>query len=281
MLPPAPFDPVSDDGPDDPAFPSGLTAVTFHSHGARLVGRFFVAAGPGPHPVALLLHGFPGSEPNADLGHALRRAGWNVFFFHYRGSWGSEGAFAISRALEDVSSALDYALSPEVRDRFRSAAGGAVLVGHSMGGFLALHAAASDPRVRAAVSIGAFDFGAFGERLAADEAARAATTQAWESNCAPLRGTSAPEVVEEVVSRRGELRLCGLAPRLCAVPLLLAYSERDQVSTAALHHHPVAAALRSAGALQLTVRAFDCDHMFAQVRLRLAREVLGWLAALD
>jgi pimeloyl-ACP methyl ester carboxylesterase len=53
----------------------------------------YVAAGKGPHPTLLLLHGFPGNEQNLDLAQAARRAGWNVLTLHYRGSWGSPGPF--------------------------------------------------------------------------------------------------------------------------------------------------------------------------------------------
>jgi uncharacterized protein len=30
-------------------------------------------------------------QRNLDLAHAMRRAGWNVVFFHYQGAWGSGG----------------------------------------------------------------------------------------------------------------------------------------------------------------------------------------------
>ena len=33
--------------------------------------------GLGPHPVVIMLHGFPGNEKNLDLAQSIRRAGWD------------------------------------------------------------------------------------------------------------------------------------------------------------------------------------------------------------
>ena len=51
-----------------------------------LAGMMLGANGQGPHPTIVLLHGFPGNEKNLDLAQSLRRAGYNVLFFHYRGA---------------------------------------------------------------------------------------------------------------------------------------------------------------------------------------------------
>jgi pimeloyl-ACP methyl ester carboxylesterase len=63
------------------------------SHGAMLNAFVYIAAGVGPHPAVVLLHGFPGNERNLDLAQDMRRAGWDVLYFNYRGSWGSPGDF--------------------------------------------------------------------------------------------------------------------------------------------------------------------------------------------
>ena len=70
---------------------SGLEGVVITSAGSKLLGALYCAAGAGPHPTALVLHGIPGLEKNTDIAYALRDAGWNALVFHYRGCWGSEG----------------------------------------------------------------------------------------------------------------------------------------------------------------------------------------------
>ena len=100
----------------DPApvkdFPPTMDSPDIMSHGSRLNAIIYVAAGSEAHGTVLLMHGFTGNEQNLDLAYVIRRAGWNVLFSHYRGSWGSTGTFSFSNALEDTQAALDFARDP-------------------------------------------------------------------------------------------------------------------------------------------------------------------------
>jgi len=106
------------------------------SHGCRLNAIIYLAAGAESHGTVLLLHGFPGNEQNLDLAYSIRRAGWNVLFPHYRGSWGSAGTFSFSNAIEDTQAALDFLRDPANAKKYRIDTKKIVLVGHSMGGFM-------------------------------------------------------------------------------------------------------------------------------------------------
>ena len=82
-----PYDPVSMDPPKpDVTYPPVLHELLIPSNGVMLSGFMLGANGKGPHPTVVLLHGFPGNEKNLDLAQSLRRAGYNVLFFHYRGA---------------------------------------------------------------------------------------------------------------------------------------------------------------------------------------------------
>jgi dipeptidyl aminopeptidase/acylaminoacyl peptidase len=140
----------------------GITGVTFTSYGHRLLGTLYLARGSEPKPTALLLHGCPGLQQNGDLAVALRDCGWNSLIFHYRGSWGSGGRYDLRTVPADVTAAVDHLTSaayPSVDPRRLA------VVGHSLGGWAAILAAAHDPRLRAvaacgaAVDIGALDLG--------------------------------------------------------------------------------------------------------------------------
>ena len=140
----------------------GITGVTFTSDGHRLLGTLYLARGGEPKPTALLLHGCPGFQQNGDLAVALRDRGWNSLIFHYRGSWGSGGCYDLRAVPADVTAAVDHLASgayPPVNP------GRLAVVGHSLGGWAAILAAAHDPRLRAvavcaaAVDIGALDLG--------------------------------------------------------------------------------------------------------------------------
>ena len=85
-----------------------MAYVRIPSHGAQINGVLYTASGAGPHPALIFLHGFPGNEQNLDLAQAVRRAGFDVLTLHYRGSWGSPGAFSFSHAIEDSDAAVQF-----------------------------------------------------------------------------------------------------------------------------------------------------------------------------
>lgn len=129
-------------------FDAGLDGVTFFSKGSKLLGGLYRAAGEGPRPTVLLLHGLPGIEKNLDIAYALRDAGWNCLYFHYRGSWGSEGVYSLAGLHDDLLAATDWLQGQPCIDSNRLA-----LVGHSAGGYLALMAGALDLRFQAVVAL--------------------------------------------------------------------------------------------------------------------------------
>jgi len=129
-------------------FKARIDGVHFSSKGCKLLGGFYGAAGETPRPTVILLHGVPGVEKNLDLAYALRDAGWNVLYFHYRGSWGSEGNYSLNGILDDVEAAMDWVLGQTSVDKERIA-----LAGNSIGGYATLAAGAADLRFEALASL--------------------------------------------------------------------------------------------------------------------------------
>ena len=101
------------DPPRDAAYPCAQPAVADSLARRWNERRAVRGGGQGPAPDVILLHGLPGNERNLDLAQAIRRAGWDVLTFTYRGAWGSPGDFSIANAMEDAAAALDFARSPE------------------------------------------------------------------------------------------------------------------------------------------------------------------------
>src|SRR5579859_4816761 len=152
------------DPPDDPHAPAHLEVLHIPSGEAKINGIAYVAAGPGPHPTVLLLHGMPGNEKNLDLAQAMRRAGWTVVAINYRGTWGSPGPFHFSQVLEDAANTLTYLRDPANAAKLGIDVKRMVLVGHSMGGWASAQTLARDHALLGAALISPGDLATFGQR---------------------------------------------------------------------------------------------------------------------
>jgi pimeloyl-ACP methyl ester carboxylesterase len=129
-------------------FAAGLDGVTFRSMGCRLLGGFYKAAGETPRPTAVLIHGLPGVEKHLDIAYRLRDLGWNCLYFHFRGCWGSEGAYSLAGLTADTRAAVEWTLEQPSVDADRVA-----LIGASTGSYPALLHGAADQRIRAIVGV--------------------------------------------------------------------------------------------------------------------------------
>ncbi|MGW0806006.1 alpha/beta hydrolase family protein [Nonomuraea sp. NPDC002799] len=262
--------------------PSALTpaastpAFMFGSDGVTLFGVLHVPAGPGPHPVVVLAHGFPGNERNFDVAQALRRAGYAALVFHYRGSWGVGGTYSWANVLADTAAAVAAVRDPEAVAAHRLDPGRVSLYGHSAGGFAALMTAAADPSIAAVASAAAFDFGAASAAARASAETRAAYVEAFEGELLPLRGTSGEALVAEMEAAGDAWRLAGLAPRFAGRPVLLVGTGRDPVSPAPMHHDPVVAAYEAQPVKRLQHLVLPTDHALSDQRVALTRAVLGF-----
>jgi hypothetical protein len=272
-------DPVtSDPAVVDAAFPAAIKEVAIPSGESYMNGIVYVAQGAGPHPIVILLHGYPGHERNGDLAHALRRAGWDVLFFHYRGAWGSEGKFSFSHAREDVESAIEFVRSATFAASFRADPARIALVGHSMGGFLAIMAAAENPDARCVASLAGANLGLMGQ-AAVDPTRRAEFEKALGGWSGPIRGASGKKLVAELVTNARSFDTTQRAAALATRPVLLVAGARDTVTPPPIHHDPLVAAFAAAGAAHTRSVNLDADHAFSDKRVALAHTVVGWLGS--
>ena len=261
----------------DAAFPAASRAVTIMSRGSPMNGRVLMAQGAGPHPTVLLLHGLPGIELNFDIAHSIRRAGWNVVTFHYRGSWGSGGEYSIRNAIEDVGSAMTYIRGSAATPATRTDAANIVIIGHSVGGFAGLTHGAGDPAVKAIAAISPADVGLMGQRFGANPEARGRALNAFSSGTS-IKVSSPEQFVQDWIAAGPELGMPKLAGRLAKKSLLVVGSKRDVVTPMADHYTPLVSALRTSGATDLTEAVMDSDHSYSDHRIALSRAVLSWLA---
>lgn len=277
--PAAGCDPIFCDVPDsDPAHPAAVVELTVPSGGAEMNGFAYLPAGAGPHPVVILLHGYPGTERHGDLAHALRRAGFTVLFFHYRGAWGSPGGFSFAHAIEDATAAIDFVQTDAFAKKARADGRRIALVGHSMGGFVAVQAGAKNAEVRCVVSLAGANMGSLGG-LMQDPAVRAGVAARFDSWSGSIVLAPGHSLSTELFEHAKEFDLLRLAEPLADRDVLLVAGRRDEVTPPALHHEPLREAFarkRSEGA-RLDAVMLDADHAFSSQRVALTREVVGWL----
>jgi pimeloyl-ACP methyl ester carboxylesterase len=257
----------------DKAFPPSMDELAFESGGSRINGFIYLAQGKAPHPTVVLLHGYPGNERNLDLAQALRRAGMNVLFFDYRGSWGSGGEFSFANAQEDVATAVGWLRSPELSAKYRIDPKRIALVGHSMGAWLAFLGAAADSGIACVGGIELADMSRLATAATRDSAGSREFNgyNAWlTAPGGPLRANGA-SLGASLVANAGRWDLTTHAAELAPRTILLLDNDKNR------NHAAIEQSLRAAGAKRLTTYVWPTDHSFSDRRIALSRTVVGWL----
>lgn len=256
---------------------AAMDSFQIPSHGSPMNAFVYIAAGAGPHPVVVLLHGFPGNEKNLDLAQDIRRAGWDVLYFNYRGSWGTPGDFSFGHSIEDVASALTYLRQPENAKRLRLDPKHIVLIGHSMGGFMAVQGAAADPTIEAVGLISAADMvGRIPPGLPKSEQPkvlpRIAKSLAAEG-MAPLAGCTPESLAQETLDHANDWRFPTKAAALKSRSVLIVTSDDGLAPS----NEAFAALLKKDGDTHVKTQHYATDHSYSDKRIELSKTVLAWL----
>jgi acetyl esterase/lipase len=261
--------------------PAAMQQILLPSHGSNLLGVFYLAAGAGPHPTAVIFHGFPGFEQNLDIAQTLRAHGWNVLAMHYRGSWGVKGTFSFTHAAEDADTQVQFLLDPANTEKYRIDPHRIVVIGHSMGGYMAASAIAHNPQVAAAVLISAWNISrGFKNRRQPGEAPLTVKEEAeaigLDNNLAPLAGTTGLALAREIQDHRQALNFLNLAPTIAPRPVFVITASEGLAPS----DHALAEAITKAGDTHVIERHWNTDHSYSGQRAELAEAILQWTANL-
>jgi alpha/beta superfamily hydrolase len=210
---------------------------------------------------------------NGDLAQSMRRAGWNVLAFHYRGTWGTAGTFSQSSAIEDTVEAIRFLRDPNNAAKFRIDPRWLVVIGHSFGGFLAGYAGSHDPDIRAIAMIAAVNLG----RINADPRERDSRLKRWATQLHPVRGATAAELFAEAARHIKDWDYVQWLDAMRSRPVLLI--EADDQNHADME--ALATGLRRKGAVALEQTAVATDHSFSDRRIELQSIVVKWLETLQ
>jgi uncharacterized protein len=264
---------VITDAPTDKKSPPRLVGITVPSHGVEMDATFYLAGGVNPHGTVLLLHGLPGYETNGDLAQSIRRAGWNVLLFHYRGTWGTAGTFSQAAAVEDTAEAVRFLRDPANVAKYRIDPRSLVVIGHSFGGFLAAYEGSHDPDIKAIAVISAVNLGT----INLDPKEKETRLKRWDSQLHPVRGATATELFAEAERHAKDWDYIQWAEAMHTRPVLLI--EADDQNHADME--ALASALRQKSAVKLEQTAIATDHSFSDHRIELQSIVIKWLETLN
>ncbi len=250
--------------------PARMEVLHIPSGGVEINGVAYLAAGPGPHPTLVLCHGWPGNEKNLDLAQAVRRAGWNVVTFNYRGSWGSPGSFRFAQNPEDARAVLAYLRSPAVAAKLGINTTQMAIAGHSMGGWVTTLVAGEDDGMLGAALISAANMGVM---RGLD---RPGIVKMAAENSETLAGTSPEIMADELVANRQKFDFLQAAPGLARKSLLVLSSDDGL----APQTDALVAAVRAKGGKRITAIHVATDHGWNDKRVLLQAHVIHWLQSL-
>jgi len=252
---------ISEDEQPDSLSPAGIIELQIPSSGSNIYGFCYTANGKRLHPTVIFAHGMPGNERNLDLAQNLRRAGYNVVYFDYRGSWGSEGKYTYSNSIKDVNAVVDFVTDSVNVERMKIDTNRVALIGHSLGAGIALIEGIRNERVKAIAGISVMNPYTL---LQGKEA---------QSNVIGL---------EEYIATLGMLNT---DPETYLKDLMLHLNEYDIESLVnstrkpllVIDEHQKNDYLERIDKKSLTYRVWDTDHAFTNRRNALSTELRTWL----
>jgi pimeloyl-ACP methyl ester carboxylesterase len=254
----------------DKAHPARMEVLHIPSGGVEINGVAYLASGAGLHPTLVLCHGWPGNEKNLDLAQAVRRAGWNVVTFNYRGSWGSSGSFRFAQNPEDARAVLAYLRNPANAAKLQVDPSKIAIAGHSMGGWVSAMVAGKDNGLIGAALISAANMGI------ARGLDRPGLIAMARENSETLAGTSPELMADELLAGREAFDFMQAAPGLAKKSVLILSSDDGLApQTDALGQ-----AIIAAGGKRVTMVHVATDHSWSDKRIALQARVIRWLGTL-
>lgn len=246
---------------DNPKYSAEVTVL---SHGKRLPAIYYGAEGKGPHPTAILLHGYPGNEKNLDVAQSMRDAGWNVLFFHYRGAWGAEGNFSFSGSEQDVTAVTKFLQEPNNAEKFKINTKQISYIGHSMGGHMAVAGILDNPEVRCSV---VYDGANIGVTFKNDDIKIQKLWASYADSLFMLRGWSGEVSSKELAEKGEQLNLIPKAHKIANRPILFIPADSEVIPIAEID--ALVKTMRKVEGNRVNYMLIKDDHSFNNSRAKL------------
>ena len=250
--------------------------VIMESHGSKLFLRIHIPSFDDMDstcPVVLMLHGYPGNERNFDIAQSLRMAGLAVVQFSYRGVWGGHGYYSLTHTIEDTLAVAEYIRKHAAEYRIDPRR--LYLLGHSMGGFSAIHSILQGLPAAGAVLMAPCDVVLYLHHP------ETRTIMEESQNAGHFTLPSDHYIMDDLVANAENWSFEGAADQLPAdIPYAFIGGTRDDVTPADLHVLPIVEKLKNRG-VKVSYAEFDDGHDFVSSRIQLTRCVTNFLAEME
>ena len=251
----------------DKASPAGSTELFIPSGNSLLAGLIYRANGAQKHPTLFLLHGYPGNERNLDIAQVVRAHGWNVVYFDYRGSWGSQGKFSFKNCVEDVVNVV--AFCNKYQDSLKIDTSNIVIFAHSMGGWVCLKAIQQILQIKKAFVLSAWDISNQYKRVLNEKEMMALANNPDTNSKYFVLNATLKEIFNPVFKNPDYFNLALDGKALAEKEIImLDESNRNQ---------HIAGALKSTNKSYFDYEVWETDHSFTNKRISLIKKVLTFL----
>lgn len=251
----------------DKTSPAGLTELFIPSNNNLLAGLIYRADGTKKHPTLLLLHGYSGNERNLDIAQVVRAHGWNVIYFDYRGSWGSQGKFSFKNCVQDVVNVVSFC--NKYQDSLKIDTSNIVLFGHSMGGWVCLKLLQQLPQIKKGFALSTWDIaGEFKNVKNRNEMLEIVNSPDFGSKYFVLNATK-DKIFTSVIKEPAYFNLINDAPGLANKQIIMIdeHSKNKQI----------AEAIQKSNQAFFEYQVWQTDHSFTNKRVSLINKIVAFL----
>ena len=247
--------------------PARSTELFIPSGNSQIAGLIYSANGLQKHPTLLLLHGYPGNERNLDIAQVVRSRGWNVIYFDYRGSWGSQGKFSFKNSVEDVVNVV--AFCNKYQDSLKIDTSNIVLFGHSMGGWVVLKALQELPTIKKGFALSTWNIGDYYKNVSTEkEMLRLANDPNGVGKYFVLN-TSLKDLYTPVLQDQTYFNLLNDAKSLADKKIIM-IDEHEKNSQ-------LAAKMKESNKSYFDYSVWQTDHVFTNKRISLINKIITFL----
>ena len=247
--------------------PARSTELFIPSGNSQIAGLIYSANGLQKHPTLLLLHGYPGNERNLDIAQIVRSHGWNVIYFDYRGSWGSQGKFSFKNSVEDVVNVV--AFCNKYQDSLKIDTSNIVLFGHSMGGWVVLKALQELPTIKKGFALSTWNIGDYYKNVSTEKEMLRLANDPNGAGKYFVLNTSLKDLYTPVLQDQTYFNLLNDAKSLADKKIIM-IDEHEKNSQ-------LAAKMKESNKSYFDYSVWQTDHVFTNKRISLINKIITFL----